>query len=69
MQNPLGAAALLAIRNRLNCWYAQHKVARELQALDPSEAQRILHDVGLSMSDMPAITKPHAGPSVCFRVA
>lgn len=64
MQNPLGAAALLAMRNRLNCWYAQHKVARELQALEPSEAERILHDVGLSMSDMPAITKPHAGPSV-----
>jgi hypothetical protein len=64
MKNPLGAAALLAVRDRLNCWYAQHKVARELEALPPTEAERILQDVGLSMSDMPAITKPHAGPAV-----
>ncbi len=64
MKNPLGTAALLAIRDRLNCWYAQHKVAREFQALEPTEAERILQDVGLSMSDMPAITKPNAGPSV-----
>jgi hypothetical protein len=64
MKTPLGAAALLAVRDRLQCWYARHKVAREFQALEPSEAERILQDIGLSMSDMPAITKPHAGPAV-----
>jgi hypothetical protein len=39
-------------------------VAREFHALEPSEAERILQDVGLSMSDMPAITRPNAGPAV-----
>lgn len=64
MRNPLGTAALAAIRDLLNCSYARHKVARELQVLEPMEAERLLRDVGLSMSDMPAITKPHAGPAV-----
>jgi hypothetical protein len=64
MKYPLGTAARLAIRDRLNCWYARATVTREFEAHNPSEAERLLHDVGLSMSDMPAITKPNAGPSV-----
>lgn len=64
MKTPLGAAALAAIRDRISCWYAREKIAREMEAIGQSEADRILHDLDLSMSDMPAITKSQAGPSV-----
>jgi hypothetical protein len=64
MKSPLGATILAAIRDRLDCLYVRQRIAREFEALDPGEAERILRDIGLSMSDMPAITKPHAGPNV-----
>ena len=64
MKTPLGTAALEAIRDRFGCWYGRQKIARELAALDPTETEQLLHDIRLSMSDMPAITKPQAGPLV-----
>lgn len=37
---------------------------RAFSNLGVAETERLLRDVGLSMSDMPALTKPHAGPTV-----
>ena len=38
--------------------------SRDFSGLGVAETERLLRDVGLSMSDMPALTKPHAGPAV-----
>ena len=45
-------------------WCQGQKLIRELSQMPRDETERILHDVGLSMSDMPALTHPHAGPTV-----
>ncbi len=37
---------------------------RDFTGLGVAETERLLRDVGLSMSDMPALSKPHAGPWV-----
>ncbi len=64
MKSLRGTSVLTAIRNRLDCWYARQGLATELEQLAPGEADRIMHDIGISMSDMAAISKPHAGPRV-----
>ena len=56
--------ATARIKNRAASWYRCRKQRRDLIGLDRHEAERILHDVNLSMSDMAAITRPHAGPEV-----
>jgi hypothetical protein len=38
--------------------------SRDFSGLDAAATERLLSDVGLSMSDMSALTKPHAGPTV-----
>jgi hypothetical protein len=38
--------------------------SRDFGGLDVAETERLLRDVGLSMGDMPALTKPLAGPTV-----
>ena len=52
------------ITRRAATWYRDHRLQRDLIGLDRIKLGRILRDVDLSMSDMAAITRPHAGPEV-----
>ena len=42
----------------------RHAAMRELAALPPGEAEQILRDIDLSMSDMWALTRANCGPGV-----
>ena len=48
----------------IGAWFRGQKLIQELSALPHDETERILHDIGLSMSDMPALTHPNCGPSI-----
>ena len=52
------------MKGRAATWYRARMLERDLMDLDRVEVERILRDVDLSMSDMAAITRPHAGPEV-----
>lgn len=52
------------LRVRLALWRRAIREAREFGKLDPAETNRILQDIGMSMSDMPALTRPRAGSDV-----
>jgi hypothetical protein len=58
------SSAFARILDRAAERYRAHKSARDLIGLDHDEVERILRDVNLNMSDMAAITRPHAGPEV-----
>jgi hypothetical protein len=38
--------------------------SRELDRLDVAGSERLMRDIGLAMSDMSALTRPNAGPTV-----
>ena len=45
-------------------WWRRQAAVRELMALPLDETERIIHDIGLSMSDMWALTRADCGPGV-----
>jgi hypothetical protein len=51
-------------RARILAWQEGRTTTRDFSALGVGETERILRDIGLSMDDMAAVTKPHAGPAV-----
>ena len=57
-------SGLYGLQDRLACWFARHRQLREFDALGADESERLMQDLGLSISDMAAIARPHAGPEV-----
>ena len=58
------ASALARARDRFQIWYRHRDALDELRKLPVDERERVLADVGLAMGDMPALSRPHAGPTV-----
>ena len=56
------SAALGKLRDRFRAWQRRTNSVQELARLAPDERDRVLQDIGLSMSDMQALSRPHAGP-------
>jgi len=54
-------SGLYGLQDRLACWFARHRQLREFDALGADESERLMQDLGLSISDMAAIARPHAG--------
>ncbi len=52
------------IRARVATWYRPHKFERNSIGPKRIGLGRILRDIDLSLSDVAAITRPHAGPEV-----
>ncbi len=52
------------LHSRFAAWRRSRRDARDFADLGSVETDRILQDIGMSMSDLPALTRPHAGSDV-----
>jgi hypothetical protein len=64
MKRALEMSGLAGLQDRMACWFARHKLLREFDVVGADETERLMHDLGLSISDMAAIARPHAGPEM-----